>query len=89
MGGAVAVLLAILPCSYLHLPAALNRSYHPSSTTRCIATPGHTNGCMSFYLPPAQPGATGMVFTGDALLIKACGRTDFQQGNAGELGFRV
>lgn len=52
---------------------------------RCISTPGHTNGCMSFYLPPAQEGACGMVFTGDALLVKGCGRTDFQQGNAGML----
>jgi glyoxylase-like metal-dependent hydrolase (beta-lactamase superfamily II) len=41
---------------------------------------------MSFYLPPAQPGAGGMVFTGDALLIRGCGRTDFQQGNAGMWG---
>jgi hypothetical protein len=38
---------------------------------------------MSFYLPPVQPDTAGMVFTGDALLIKGCGRTDFQQGNAG------
>ena len=29
---------------------------------------------MSFYTP-------GMVFTGDALLIRGTGRTDFQQGN--------
>ena len=26
-----------------------------------------------------------MVFTGDALLIRGCGRTDFQSGNAGQL----
>lgn len=39
-----------------------------------IATPGHTDSCMSFYTP-------GMVFTGDALLIRGTGRTDFQQGN--------
>mmetsp|Transcript_23918 Transcript_23918/g.61611 ORF Transcript_23918/g.61611 Transcript_23918/m.61611 type:complete len:394 (+) Transcript_23918:78-1259(+) len=41
-----------------------------------IATPGHTNGCVSFVLDDRS-----MVFTGDALLIKACGRTDFQQGS--------
>lgn len=29
-------------------------------------------------------GAAGMLFTGDALLIMGCGRTDFQQGNAGK-----
>lgn len=45
-----------------------------------LATPGHTNGCVSYYVPSA-----GMVFTGDALLIRGCGRTDFQQGNAGTL----
>ncbi len=41
------------------------------------ATPGHTNGCITFVLD----GGT-MAFTGDALLIRGCGRCDFQQGNA-------
>lgn len=41
-------------------------------------TPGHTNGCVSYVL-------ADRVFTGDALLIGGCGRTDFQQGNAGHL----
>lgn len=50
----------------------------------CLATPGHTNGCMSFYLPGAG-ARVGMVFTGDALLIRGCGRTDFQEGDAGKL----
>jgi glyoxylase-like metal-dependent hydrolase (beta-lactamase superfamily II)/rhodanese-related sulfurtransferase len=45
---------------------------------RAIATPGHTDGCMSYYVD-------GMLFTGDALLIRGCGRTDFQQGNADTL----
>lgn len=44
------------------------------------ATPGHTNGCMSFVLADRS-----MVFTGDALLIRGCGRSDFQQGNAARL----
>ncbi|KAI8470278.1 MAG: ETHE1 protein, mitochondrial precursor [Monoraphidium minutum] len=52
---------------------------------RVIATPGHTSGCISFYLPPAGPVSGGMVFTGDALLIRGCGRTDFQGGDSGEL----
>lgn len=47
-------------------------------TLQALATPGHTNGCMSFYT--AELG--GMVFTGDALLIRGCGRTDFQEGSA-------
>jgi sulfur dioxygenase len=45
-----------------------------------IKTPGHTNGCMCFYFPEQ-----GWLFTGDALLIRGCGRTDFQQGDAGLL----
>ena len=39
-----------------------------------LATPGHTSGCTSYYID-------GMIFTGDALLIRGCGRTDFQQGD--------
>ena len=43
------------------------------------STPGHTDGCITYVHQ-----AAGLVFTGDALLIGGCGRTDFQQGNAGE-----
>eukprot|EP00446_Apocalathium_sp_SHHI-4_P093910 CAMPEP_0177457630 /NCGR_PEP_ID=MMETSP0369-20130122/13087_1 /TAXON_ID=447022 ORGANISM="Scrippsiella hangoei-like, Strain SHHI-4" /NCGR_SAMPLE_ID=MMETSP0369 /ASSEMBLY_ACC=CAM_ASM_000364 /LENGTH=428 /DNA_ID=CAMNT_0018930669 /DNA_START=1 /DNA_END=1287 /DNA_ORIENTATION=+ len=46
-----------------------------------LATPGHTDGCLTYYLA----GSPGMAFTGDALLIRGCGRTDFQQGDAGVL----
>ncbi|KAK3261256.1 hypothetical protein CYMTET_29827 [Cymbomonas tetramitiformis] len=42
------------------------------------ATPGHTDGCMTFV----SRDNGGMAFTGDALLIRGCGRTDFQQGSA-------
>ncbi len=41
------------------------------------ATPGHTDGCLTFVLDDASAA-----FTGDALLIRGCGRCDFQQGNA-------
>ena len=44
------------------------------------ATPGHTGGCMTYVLDDAS-----MAFTGDALLIRGCGRTDFQQGDPGKL----
>jgi len=44
------------------------------------ATPGHTNGCMTYVLDDHS-----MAFTGDALLIRGCGRTDFQQGDARSL----
>ena len=40
------------------------------------ATPGHTSGCMSFVM-----GDQSMAFTGDCLLIRGSGRTDFQQGD--------
>jgi len=40
------------------------------------ATPGHTNGCITLVLDDLS-----MAFTGDALLIRGCGRTDFQQGS--------
>lgn len=43
----------------------------------CIATPGHTNGCMSYVADDLS-----FVFTGDALLIQGCGRTDFQEGSS-------
>lgn len=48
-----------------------------SRSLEALATPGHTSGCMSFVLDDRR-----MVFTGDALLIRGAGRTDFQQGNA-------
>jgi len=47
---------------------------------RVLETPGHTAGCVSYV----EPGAA-MVFTGDALLIRGCGRTDFQGGCAHQL----
>ena len=40
------------------------------------ATPGHTSGCLSYVLDDHS-----MAFTGDCLLIRGCGRTDFQQGS--------
>jgi glyoxylase-like metal-dependent hydrolase (beta-lactamase superfamily II)/rhodanese-related sulfurtransferase len=41
------------------------------------STPGHTDGCLSFVLDDRA-----MAFTGDALLVRGCGRCDFQQGDA-------
>lgn len=34
-----------------------------------LETPGHTNGCVSYYLEDKSK-----VFTGDALFIRGCGR---------------
>jgi len=44
------------------------------------ATPGHTNGCLTYVLDDES-----MAFTGDSLLIRGCGRIDFQQGNPRQL----
>ena len=49
-----------------------------SETIRVIATPGHTLGSITFLWQDR-------LFTGDALLINGCGRTDFQGGDAGVL----
>lgn len=43
-----------------------------------LHTPGHTDGHFSYLMGER-------VFTGDALLIDGCGRTDFQNGDAGTL----
>src|SRR5690348_5318205 len=40
------------------------------------ATPGHTNGCVTYVLDDSS-----MAFTGDCLLIRGSGRTDFQEGD--------
>jgi sulfur dioxygenase len=42
-----------------------------------LATPGHTGGCVSYLT-----GDRAAVFTGDSLMIRGAGRTDFQQGDA-------
>ncbi|KAK4886715.1 hypothetical protein RN001_002986 [Aquatica leii] len=47
---------------------------------KIFATPGHTNGCLTYYSPEQ-----GIAFTGDTLLIRGCGRTDFQEGNSATL----
>jgi len=44
------------------------------------ATPGHTDSCLSFVLDDQS-----LAFSGDALLVRGCGRCDFQQGNAHSL----
>ena len=57
------------------------------------STPGHTDGCVTYVrlatcsMPLPLPHSSQvlndgvMCFTGDALLIRGCGRTDFQQGD--------
>ena len=43
-------------------------------------TPGHTSGCVTYVLDDET-----MAFTGDALLVRGCGRTDFQHGSPSTL----
>ncbi len=45
---------------------------------RVIATPGHTPGSLCYLW-------NDRLFTGDTLMINACGRTDFQNGSATEM----
>jgi sulfur dioxygenase len=54
-----------------------DKIYFGSRFIEARATPGHTDGCMSFVVDDHS-----MVFTGDTLLVRGCGRTDFQQGSA-------
>jgi glyoxylase-like metal-dependent hydrolase (beta-lactamase superfamily II) len=44
-----------------------------------IATPGHTDSHNAYCINQDR------ILTGDALFIRGCGRTDFQNGNAGSL----
>ncbi len=44
-----------------------------------LHTPGHTDDSYSFVV---QDGMNTYLFTGDTLLIRGTGRTDFQNGNA-------
>ncbi len=46
-----------------------------SHKIRALSTPGHTDSCTSYVVGTR-------VFTGDTLLIRGTGRTDFQQGNS-------
>jgi glyoxylase-like metal-dependent hydrolase (beta-lactamase superfamily II) len=50
-----------------------------SVSIQAIATFGHTDSHMSFLVNGTH------LLTGDALLIRGCGRTDFQSGDAGTL----
>lgn len=47
-----------------------------------LFTPGHTDHHHAYLI---DNGTQKMLFSGDALLIEACGRTDFQSGDAATL----
>ena len=52
-----------------------------SIALRAIYTPGHTDDSYCFFLDGEQQ----LLFTGDTLLIRGTGRTDFQNGSSEEL----
>jgi glyoxylase-like metal-dependent hydrolase (beta-lactamase superfamily II) len=51
-------------------------------TVEPLYTPGHTDDHHAYFIRSADGGR---VFTGDALMIEGCGRTDFQNGDAATL----
>ena len=64
----------------LHLADGATIALGPAHALTLRATPGHTQGCASFVLDGGVA-----VFTGDALLVRGCGRTDFQGGSSAAL----
>ena len=65
------------PCATVHV-AGGETLHFGAETVAVLATPGHTPGCTSYLW-------RDRLFSGDALLIGGCGRTDFQGGDAGAL----
>ena len=45
-----------------------------------IHTPGHSEGCICFYIPSMQ-----ILFSGDTLFRESCGRTDFEGGSQADM----
>ena len=66
-----------MSCADLHLEDNQELQFGPH-TIKVIHTPGHTSGCLTYKIG-------NMVFTGDALLVRGCGRTDFQEGSSDKL----
>jgi sulfur dioxygenase len=66
-----------LPCTDLGIEEGVPLQVG-SSQLQPLHTPGHTDGHFAYLFGDR-------VFTGDALLIEACGRTDFQNGDADAL----
>jgi glyoxylase-like metal-dependent hydrolase (beta-lactamase superfamily II) len=76
-GARTAAAAAGAPCVDLHLRHGdMIRLGFLAVTT--LETPGHTDDGLCFV-------AEGHVFTGDTLLIRGCGRSDFQNGDPGQL----
>lgn len=65
---------AQVPCADLNLIDGDTIRFGTFTLT-ALETPGHTDASLSFY-------CEGFVFTGDVLLIRGTGRTDFQSGSS-------
>ena len=57
----------------MHLFGAIEPLLFGTRHVYALSTPGHTLGCLTYVLDDQS-----LCFTGDALLIGGCGRTDFQ-----------
>jgi glyoxylase-like metal-dependent hydrolase (beta-lactamase superfamily II)/rhodanese-related sulfurtransferase len=66
-----------VPCADLLLKDGDTLQFGKHSLA-ALATPGHTDACTSFKVE-------NLLFTGDTLFIRGCGRTDFQQGDPAKL----
>jgi sulfur dioxygenase len=79
--GAQVGLARVYGASEIDRPLAHGDALHfGDSVLEVRAVPGHTDGCLAFVAADRSA-----VFTGDALLVRGAGRTDFQQGDAHQL----
>lgn len=65
---------------FLSQPAPLGQASFIGLECRCLATPGHTPGSISYSFPQA-----GAAFVGDLIFYRSVGRTDFPGGSSDEL----
>lgn len=61
-------------------PAPLGEASFLGLECRCLPTPGHTPGSITFYFPQA-----GAAFVGDLIFYRSVGRTDFPGGSSAQL----
>lgn len=66
-----------VPCADINLSEG-DQVKFGTFVIQVLETPGHTDASLSFI-------CEDMVFSGDALLIRGTGRTDFQSGSASDL----
>lgn len=68
---------AQVPCADLQLQHGQTINFG-GFNIKVLSTPGHTDSCLCFQLG-------SHIFTGDSLMIRSAGRTDFQQGSSEKL----